>query len=339
MKKIEFLRLVCIELARMGVGEDEIKIQCSNIHKYLTSMGIGEESPVLDSENPAAFAKLIYGNIAKKQNAKATKADLAAEAPVQPEEQSCEFSDEMPEIETIDAPDLEAKDETNDIKIFDDSHSAPVIDDLPPESDTHALKEASEEVYNPFEEEDQIQPPENVNGTIEFDVVSVKKRQNTSQAEPLKEEEDYFEKSDEEDYMPTGNPALFWVLAALTSFLWIPLAALFFVGIGLGVALMFIFEIIYIPALVVVIIGGAAVSFAELIYSVIKFADPNPAVALFELGLGFIVAALTVGLPAGMYYLGVSAFPKWIKNYGKNVKKLMKKLRCLYRKLKGVCSI
>ena len=36
---------------------------------------------------------------------------------------------------------------------------------------------------------------------------------------------------------------------------------------------MFIFEIIYIPALVVVIIGGSAVSFAELIYSVIKFAD------------------------------------------------------------------
>ena len=143
MKKIAFLRLVCIELARMGVGEDEIKIQCSNIHKYLTSMGIGEESPVLDSENPAAFAKLIYGNIAKKQNAKATKADLAAEAPVQPEEQSCEFSDEMPEIETIDAPDLEAKDETNDIKIFDGSHSAPVIDDLPPESDTPAPEEAS----------------------------------------------------------------------------------------------------------------------------------------------------------------------------------------------------
>ena len=40
---------------------------------------------------------------------------------------------------------------------------------------------------------------------------------------------------------------------------------------------------------------------------------------VFNMGLGFIVAALTVGLPAGMYYLGVSAFPKWIKDYGKNV--------------------
>ena len=338
MKKIEFLRLVCIELARMGVGEDEIKIQCSNIHKYLTSMGIGEESPALDSENPAAFAKLIYGNIAKKQSIQATKAEPVAEEPV-PEEQPHEFSDEMPEIETMDIPAPEATDEADDVKIFESSHSAPTIDNLPPESDTPVPEEASEEVYNPFEEEDQVQPPENVNGTIEFDVASIKKRQKPSPAEPLKEEEDYFEKSDEEDYMPTGNPALFWVLVALTSFLWIPLAVLFFVCIGLGVALMVIFEAIYIPALVLVIIGGSAVSFAELIYSVIKFAGKNPAVALFELGLGFIVAALTVGLPAGMYYLGVSAFPKWIKNYGKNVKKLMKKLRRLYRKLKGVCSI
>ena len=338
MKKIEFLRLVCIELARMGVGEDEIKIQCSNIHKYLTSMGIGEESPALDGENPAAFAKLIYGNIAKKQSIQATKAEPVAEEPV-PQEQPNEFSDEMPEIETIDIPAPEATDETDDVKIFEGSHSAPAIDDLPPESDTLAFEEPSEEVYSPFEEEDQVQPPENVNGTIEFDVASIKKRQKPSPAEPLKEEEDYFEKSDEEDYMPTGNPALFWVLVALTSFLWIPLAVLFFVCIGLGVALMVIFEAIYIPALVVVIIGGSAVSFAELIYSVIKFAGKNPAVALFELGPGFIVAALTVGLPAGMYYLGVSAFPKWIKNYGKNVKKLMKKLRRLYRKLKGVCSI
>ena len=337
MKKIEFLRLVCIELARMGVGEDEIKIQCSNIHKYLTSMGIGEESPALDSENPAAFAKLIYGNIAKKQSIQATKAEPVAEEPV-PQEQPHEFSDEMPEIETIDIPAPEATDEADDVKIFEGSHSTPAVD-LPPESDTPALEEASEEVYNPFEEEDQVQPPENVNGTIEFDVASIKKRQNTPQAEPLKEEEDYFEKSDEEDYMPTGNPALFWVLVALTSFLWVPLAVLFFVGIGLGIALMVIFEAIYIPALVVVIIGGSAVSFTELIYSIIKFAGKNPAVALFELGLGFIVAALTVGLPAGMYYLGVSAFPKWIKNYGKNVKKLMKKLHRIYRKLKGVCSI
>lgn len=338
MKKIEFLRLVCIELARMGVGEDEIKIQCSNIHKYLTSMGIGEESPALDSENPAAFAKLIYGNIAKKQSIQTTKAEPVAEEPV-PQEQPHEFSDEMPEIETIDIPAPEVTDEADDVKIFESSHSAPAIDNLPPESDTPVPEEAFEEVYNPFEEEDQVQPPENVNGTIEFDVASIKKRQNTPQAEPLKEEEDYFEKSDEEDYMPTGNPALFWVLVALTSFLWAPLAVLFFVGIGLGVALMAIFEVIYIPALVVVIIGGSAVSFAELIYSIIKFAGKNPAVALFELGLGFIVAALTVGLPAGMYYLGVSAFPKWIKNYGKNVKKLMKKLRRIYRKLKGVCSI
>ena len=337
MKKIEFLRLVCIELARMGVGEDEIKIQCSNIHKYLTSMGIGEESPALDGENPAAFAKLIYGNITKKQSTQSTKVEPVTEVPV-PEEQPHEFSDEMPEIETIDTPSPEATDEADDVKIFEDSHSAPAVD-LPPESDTHALEEVSEEVYNPFEEEDQVQPPENVNGTIEFDVASIKKRQKPSPAEPLKEEEDYFEKSDEEDYMPTGNPALFWVLVALTSFLWIPLAVLFFVCIGLGIALMVIFEAIYIPALVVVIIGGSAVSFAELIYSVIKFAGKNPAVALFELGLGFIVAALTVGLPAGIYYLGVSAFPKWIKNYGKNVKKLMKKLRRLYRKLKGVCSI
>ena len=325
MKKIEFLRLVCIELARMGVGEDEIKIQCSNIHKYLTSMGIGEESPALDSENPAAFAKLIYGNIAKKQSTQSTKVEPVTEVPV-PEEQAREFSDEMPEIETIDTPSPEATDEADDVKIFEGSHSAPAVD-LPPESDTHALEEASEEVYNPFEEEDQVQPPENVNGTIEFDVASIKKRQKPSPAEPLKEEEDYFEKSDEEDYMPTGNPALFWVLVTRTSFLWIPLAVLFSVCIGLGVALMVIFEAIYIPALVVVIIGGSAVSFAELIYSIIKFAGKNPAVALFELGLGFIVAALTVGLPAGMYHLGVSAFPKWIK------------LRRLYRKLKGVCSI
>ncbi len=345
MKKIEFLRLVCIELARLGVGEDEIKIQCRNINKYLTGMGVGEESPALDGENPSAFAKLIYGNIVKKQTAQtsALSEPIHGEKPAPLEEPSPEFSDEMPTVEIIETPVVPM--EPEDVKIFSGSHEMPAPEfeekQAEPEPPVHDEKENEtvEEVYTPFEEEEVcIQVPESVNGTIEFDVASIKKRQMPPKP-PVDEEEDYFEKPDEEDYRPSGNPALFWVLVALTSFLWIPLAVLFFVGIGLGIVLMLVFEALYIPALVAVIIGGSAVSFAELIYSMIKFAGKNPAVAWFELGLGLMIAALTVGLPAGMYYLGVSAFPKWIKSYGNNIKKLMNKLRRIYRKLKGACSI
>ena len=341
MKKIEFLRLVCIELAQMGVGEDEIKIQCGNIHKYLTSMGIGEESPALDGEDPAAFAKLIYGNIAKKHAVHTAPVPEPAvnEGPASVEKPAHEFSDEMPEIETIEAPDVpEASEEPEDIKIFEGSHAAAYDEQTQSEPAPPVYEQPAEEDYSPFEDDD-VQAPENVNGTIEFDVSSIRQKPQPPKTVPLEEEEDYFERSDEDDYRPTGNPALFWVLVALTSFLWIPLAALFFVGIGLGVVLMIVFEVLYIPALVAIIIGGSALTFAELIYGIVKFADKNPAVAFFELGLGVIVAALTVGLPAGMYYLGVSAFSKWIKNYGRNVKKLMKKLRRLYRKVKGACSI
>ncbi len=364
MKKIEFLRLVCTELARMGVGEDEIKIQCRNIDRYLTSMGVGEESPALDSENPAAFAKLICGNIAKKQSVQpAPAAQLAVEEKLAPAEESApEFSDEMPSLDTIETPaepevpvvqatpaTLVVEEEPDDVKIFG-------VDPVPTNEDAYAEAESQipvreeipkyegrktevpNELYNPFEEE-EVTVPETINGTIEFDVSSIKKKSKPAKPAPLEEEEDYFEKADDEDYKPSGNPALFWVLVCLTFFLWIPLAALLFVGIGLGIVLMVLFEALYIPGLVAIIIGGSAVSFAELIYSIIKFAGKNPAVAFFELGLGFLVAALTVGLPAGMYYLGVGVFPKWIKNYGRNIKKLMKKLRRVYRKLKGACSI
>lgn len=353
MKKIDFLRLVCAELARMGVEEDEIKIQCINIDRYLKSMGIGEESPVLDSENPVAFAKLIFSNIAKKQRVQSAESDIGEEkeANLDSDRSENDFSEDMPNVDSLEeapvAEDVPLEDlaETDDVKIFEGSriHSIPEIDETN-ESEISVREEpdlptekAYEEEYNPFEEEDAALP-ETVNGTIEFDVSTLKKKI-PSKSAPLKEEEDYFEKADEEDYKPSGNPVLFWVLVCLTSFLWIPLGILFFVGIGLGIVLMILFEALYIPGLVGIIIGGAAISFAELIYSIIKFADKNPAVAFFELGLGFLVAALTVGLPSGMYYLGVSVFPCWIRNYGKNIKKLMKKLRRLYRKLKGACSI
>ena len=349
MKKVEFLRLVCQELARMGVGEDEIKIQCINTDRYLKSMGIGEESPVLDNEDPRAFAKLIFGNIAKKQRAQVeVRTDVEVHVASEPPEN--DFSEDMPNVDSFEEqpvsedPSFEPGEESDEVKIFEGSHrhSVPEIEEISEpvisaEEELGSAEDDHEEEYSPFEEDEAV-GPETVNGTIEFDVSSLKKKIPPKPA-PLNEEEDYFEKTDEDDYKPSGNPALFWVLVCLTSFLWIPLGILFFVGIGLGVILMILFEVLYIPGLVGIIIGGFAVSFAELVYSIIKFAGKNPAVGFFELGLGFLVAALTVGLPSGMYYLGVSVFPGWIKNYGKNVKRLMKKLSRLYRKLKGACSI
>ncbi len=364
MKKVDFLDLVCTELARMGVENAEIRIQYQNTDRYLTSMGIGEESPALDREDPRAFAKLIVSNIAKKQHPQtAPTPALAKEEPAVSEPSENDFSEEMPNVEAFEEPPVPKEvheeaieatiiEDVDDVKVFTGSHEPqipeqePVFEEIEPEPVYEEISQYSEqqqdtpdETYNPFEDvEEYVVAPENVNGTIEFDVASIKKKI-PPQAAPLEEEEDYFEKSDEEDYKPSGNPTLFWVLVCLTSFLWIPLGILLFVGIGLGVVLMLLFEALYIPAIVGIIIGGFAVSFAELIYSIIKFAGKNPAVALFELGLGFLVAALSVGLPAGMYYLGVGVFPKWIKNYGVNVKKLLKKLRRLYRRLKGACSI
>lgn len=364
MKKVDFLELVCAELARMGIEDAEIRIQYQNTDRYLTSMGIGEESPALDREDPGAFAKLICSNIARKQRAQtAPTPSIAEEKSAVSEPIENDFSEEMPNVESFEEPAAtqEAPKETieeavledvDDVKVFTGSREPqvlaqePVFEEIEPEPVYEEIfqysdqqQDTPDETYNPFEEvEEYVVAPENVNGTIEFDVASIKKK-TPPKADPLEEEEDYFEKSDEEDYKPSGNPALFWVLVCLTSFLWIPLGVLLFVGIGLGVVLMLVFEALYIPAIVGIIVSGFALSFAELIYSIIKFAGKNPAVALFELGLGFLVAALSVGLPAGMYYLGVGVFPKWIKNYGRNVKKLLKKLRRLYRRLKGACSI
>ncbi len=414
MKKVDFLDLVCAELVRVGVEDAEIRIQRQNIDRYLTSMGVGEDSPALDGENPAAFAKLICGNIAKKQSAAAHAATPEPQTAPAAAEMN-DFAEEMPNVETVEeiAPAASAVqpvyDEiassdavAEDVKIFNGSHAddepvfeaplsvsaetepsfedargqtapeAPIFEEdvsdvfdvgyaetaySPPDtyegnpvdeqrafSNEHAEYSPEDNVSEetPYYEEadtEYVSASEHSNGTIEFNVPKVKKKNAVSNEGELEAEEDYFEKNDDEDYVPSGNPALFWVLVVLTSFLWIPLLVAFAAGVGLGFVFMLIFEALYVPSIVAIIIGGSAVSFAELIYSIIRFAGKNPAVAFFELGLGLLVAALTVGLPTVMYYLGVSVFPGWIKNYGRNVKRLMRKLRRVYRKLKGACSI
>ncbi len=417
MKKVDFLNLVCAELARLGVEDAEIGIQRQNTDRYLSSNGIDEESPKLDKENPVAFARLICGNIQKKRNAATniTPASNTAVPPSEPKEHTVpEFAEELPNVDAIvtnpaapqsPEPTFESArppqiiseppvntvpetvspvfDDEDDVKIFGGHASAPPKNEIPFEDQTVPFTDAEpiptyenvpandptetfdENVYAPadlpqestYEYNDQSNfdaepyypqneyaeeygyPADNSDGTIEFDVTPIKKKTELPPTGELEEGEDYFEKNDDEDYAPSGNPVLFWVLAGLTCFLWIPLLALLALGIAVAFVFLIAFEVVYIPSIIAVIIGGSAVTFAELIYSIIKFAGKNPAVALFELGLGCLVAALTFGLPTLMYYLGVSIFPKCIKNYGKNVGKLFRKLRRLYRKLKGACSI
>ena len=149
-------------------------------------------------------------------------------------------------------------------------------------------------------------------------------------------DDDYY---DEDDIKPIGNPVFFWILTFILSPLWIPLAAAAAVIIVALYIMLSLFIVLYIPLLIVLILGGSVAVLAELVYSIVKFVTGQIHIGLFELGLGFLIAALTLCLSVLIYRFGTKYAPKIWKKYWQSASKLFKKLKRLIRKLKGVCSI
>ena len=372
MKKEHFLDLVCEHLAGLGVDETEIVKQRAHINSYLVSLGIGEESEELDYESPEEFAEEIFGVIRSKQTKKVVTAkeitedatEEISEAAVSSDQNATTGTQSEDHIEFF-APASDLSDEDDDVKLFAAEEIAasdemPVLEITAQPSDeapdAPAKEEFSEAVLSrdgdtaeiyydelgdllEAELSDRYDGEETIEegATREFSVVDI--------AGDVLEDFDYSE-SDEDDYYADddcsaseGNPVFFWILTVILSPLWIPLGALAFLLIGVGYVLLPIFLVIYIPLLIALILGGSVAALAELVYSIIKFVTGEVQIGLLELGLGFIIAALTLCLSVLIYRFGTKYASRAIKNYWKTVRKMIRKLKKGIRKIRGACSI
>lgn len=99
MKKETFLDLVCGRFYELDLSESDIEKQRRYINKYLSDMGIEEESEELDEEDPIGFADDIYelmrsrGLITVRGRDEDEHVPEVAEAPQQPEMPEEPFSE------------------------------------------------------------------------------------------------------------------------------------------------------------------------------------------------------------------------------------------------------
>ncbi len=313
MKKEHFLDLVSNELRSLGVSEGEIAKQRRSISAYLTKMGIGEESKELDYEDPKLFADDIFEVLSSK-----AQSEEASGGSV-PEELS---RIENPGSETDEDMSVEAE-EDDDISIYE-PHGFAVSEDRADEA-------FSEDEYS---DEDYI---EEAGSTREFEIEEPVGEDEIAEAADDGDDDGYY---DEEDYAkPVGNPVFFILLAIILSPVWIPIAALLFTMIPICFIALIAFIVLYIPLLIVLILGGSVAGIAEAIYAIVKIVQGQASVGLFELGLGFFIISAVIALSVVIYRAGVKYTPRAIKGYGTAVKKLMKKIRKLIRRLREVCSI
>ncbi len=375
MKKEHFLDLVCEHLAGLGVDETEIVKQRAHINSYLGSLGIGEESEELDYESPEEFAEEIFGVIRSKQTKKIVTAKEITEAATEEISEAAVSPDQNVTTETPSedhigffAPASDLSDEDDDVKLFttgeiaasdempalditvqpsnevvgadDDGGKAPLT-----EADIDECENTAEIYYDELGDSLEAELSDYYDGeetieegaTREFSVVDIAGDELEDFDCSESDEDDYYA---EDDYSrPEGNPVFFWILTVILSPLWISLGALAFLLIGVGYVLLPIFLVIYIPLLIALILGGSVSALAELVYSIIKFVTGEVQIGLLELGLGFIIVALTLCLSVLIYRFGTKYASGAIKNYWKTVRKMIRKLKKGIRKIKGACSI
>ena len=199
----------------------------------------------------------------------------------------------------------------------------PVPIDPPAEIETLGQELEEESSYGDLVPED---------GTREFSISDVS-------SETSLEEQEAFEKEEYYQTALTGNPVFFWILTVILSPLWLTVAALFGIGVVVLYILLSVFVILYVPFLILLILGGSAGIIAELIYSIVKFVAGEIHIGLFELGLGFALAAAVISLSVLIYRFGTKYAPKIRRGYFGGVSRLFKRIKKVVRRLREVCSI
>ncbi len=387
MKKETFLDLVCERLYELSLDAREIEKQRAHIDKYLSNLGIEDESEELDDEDPNEFAEDIY-EVMLENGAVAGKPESVVDAETAENEDESEsdvdddddvgnnVSDkEESEENAVPAEDtddiivtaLPKKSENDfvetetrtDIAIprrdfgmsgTETENTEDVSDSEPPYTD-----EELEEFYESegLSDEDLGGSPDEIvataekeadeDATREFGVSDIELEEIKRKAcEPVKRNED---DEDEFDYyeeaLPEieGNPVLFHVLTVLLSPVWIALSAVAVALVAVCYTLIFIFKVLYMPLIVVSILGGSAVTLAEAFYGITRIAAKNTYVGLLEIGIGLIAASIAVLLVVLIYKLGVDVSPKAFKKFGKFLRRSRKKLKIGIMKLKGACCI
>lgn len=315
MRKERFLDLVCEHLAVLGAKKDDILSHRIHIDQYLTGLGIGEDASELDDESPEAFASQIYELIKAKPT---SKEDTYAQEPNEIDSEDIDTA-EFPEETMIEVAAPAVISVSEQIKAEEEYIKEEFLNEL---GDSLAQEVSPEDYYDEAE----------VDATREFNVSDL----------PLDEysdadEDDYYE----EDYFarPLGNTVFFWILAVILSPIWIALGILALAAIALSFVFLVLFVALYIPILIVLIIGGSIAALAEIIYSIIKLSTGAVAIGLFEIGICLMIVALVISLSVLTYRMGTKIAPHALKRFGKFLRRLRLMLKKGVRKLMEVCSI
>ena len=218
-----------------------------------------------------------------------------------------------------------SEEDEEDVRVYEEDKSSLENDISEPDetADEDEVLTDSEEFYDDEPEE---------GATREFSISELPIDEETKE-----EEEDYYE--EDELPTPTGNPIFFWMITVILAPLWIPLAATAGVLTILGYVLLAAFVVLYVPILVALILGGSVSILAELVYSIVKFVTGEAHIGLFEIGLGFIISALTISLSVLIYRYGTKYSKRHFRNYWRGVRRLIKRIKKAVWKLREVCSI
>ena len=96
MRKELFLDKVCARLWDLGLEVNKIEKQRAQIDRYLTQIGVGEESEELENEDPIAFADNIFSVLKKKRAEKAEEIKIVTSSE---NVENIDTEEEMPLIE------------------------------------------------------------------------------------------------------------------------------------------------------------------------------------------------------------------------------------------------
>ncbi len=369
MRKDKFLEIVLSRLENYGLSRDELLKQRRLLSSYLTSLGIGEESEELDAESAEELADRTIEIIEAKNpkiDEENDKSDAFCPENAAPEWLSGEPSEQENECENFkdsengqseeelqlkggetelttediwDADEVYEEDSVEVVKVFE---TAPKKNEEAESFMTVTFDSpaaSSDDAYDEFDSYDEYygeEAEEEVGATIEFDALEALDGLDGGEYDSDEDEEDYY---DGDFSRPAGNPVFFWILAVILSPVLIAVSAVIFALIPVCFVGLLLFLVLYIPLLILLILGGSVASIAELIYSIIKLTGGEMSVGLFELGLGFLLFAFVLASSVLVYRLGTKYVPAALKKYPKTVKKCFRRLKRLVYKAMEVCSI
>ncbi|MCD7776513.1 MAG: hypothetical protein LUH54_03980 [Firmicutes bacterium] len=136
---------------------------------------------------------------------------------------------------------------------------------------------------------------------------------------------------------PNADYRKFYIILACTSPLWV-LALLFVLTVFIG-ALVFMAAAIALlfAGMVVVVVGGTAISLVGIIYGITQIFSYAP-IGEYEIGLGVIIGGLTMLIGVVAYNVAIRLLPYLIKKTVKLLTFTMHKCVELYYYVKGECA-